>query len=72
MILPVRCFTCGKVIGHLWEEWLTLLQNDTPEGEALDRLGLVRYCCRRMLLTHADLIDKLLAYNIYEKRDEAS
>lgn len=30
---------------------------------ALDALGLKRYCCRRMILTHADLIDKLLAYN---------
>lgn len=30
---------------------------------ALDALKLTRYCCRRMLLTHADLIEKLLAYN---------
>ncbi|KAL3119449.1 hypothetical protein niasHT_008636 [Heterodera trifolii] len=26
----------------------------------LDRLGLRRYCCRRMLLSHVDLIEKLL------------
>uniref|UniRef100_A0A0G4HWT0 DNA-directed RNA polymerases I, II, and III subunit RPABC5 n=1 Tax=Chromera velia CCMP2878 TaxID=1169474 RepID=A0A0G4HWT0_9ALVE len=69
MIVPVRCFTCGKVIGHLWDEWLQLLENEVPEGQALGRLGLKRYCCRRMILTHADLIDKLLAYNVYDKRE---
>jgi DNA-directed RNA polymerase I, II, and III subunit RPABC5 len=31
-------------------------------SEALDDLGLTRYCCRRMILTHVDLIEKLLKY----------
>ena len=29
----------------------------TPEGEALDKLKLTRYCCRRHMLTHVDLVD---------------
>lgn len=41
---------------------------ETPEGiltilansEAMDQVGAKRYCCRRMLMTHVDLIEKLL------------
>ena len=41
----------------------------------MDKLGLVRYCCRRMVLTHVDLIEKLLLYNraylsLYHKHTE--
>merc|ERR1711976_447608 len=67
MIIPVRCFTCGKVIGNKWEAYLGLLQAEYTEGDALDALGLKRYCCRRMLLAHVDLIEKLLNYAPLEK-----
>ena len=26
MIIPIRCFTCNKVIAHLWEEYLKQIQ----------------------------------------------
>ncbi|THH12151.1 hypothetical protein EW145_g201 [Phellinidium pouzarii] len=68
MIIPVRCFSCGKVIGDKWNNYMLLLAaQDINEGEALDVLQLKRYCCRRMVLTHVDLIEKFLHYNSQER-----
>ena len=67
MIIPVRCFTCGKVIGNVWDKYLNLLDSGKEIAEALDILGMRRYCCRRMLISHVDLIEKLLEYNIYQR-----
>lgn len=58
-----------QVVGDKWESYLALLQEDITEGEALDKLKLKRYCCRRMILTHVDLIEKFLRYNPLEKKD---
>ncbi len=62
MIIPVRCFTCGKVIGSAWERYLQMLNSGKEAREALDELGLDRYCCRRMILSHVDLIDDVIIY----------
>ncbi|KAK0666152.1 8 kDa subunit-domain-containing protein [Cercophora samala] len=63
MIIPIRCFSCGKVVGDLWEKFVVLIEDKgLPDGEALDELGCKRYCCRRMVMTHVDLIEKLLKY----------
>lgn len=32
---------------------------DTEEKKVLDQLGLHRYCCRKHMLTHVDLMDKI-------------
>jgi len=62
LIIPVRCFTCGKPIGHLWEEYSKRVKSGEDAGKVLDELGITRYCCRRMLLTHVDLIDELMKF----------
>jgi DNA-directed RNA polymerase subunit N (RpoN/RPB10) len=28
MIIPIRCFTCNKVIAHLWEEYNKRIQEE--------------------------------------------
>lgn len=73
MIIPVRCFTCGKVIGNKYESYFRLMEaNDSRASDAMNELGLKRYCCRRMIFTHVDLIEKLLAYHTFQKKDDAA
>ena len=77
MIIPIRCFTCGKIIADKWEFYQkkkkeysqddrnkdTYIDLDklkkqeyTPEYKALNDCKLERICCRRMFLSHADLV----------------
>jgi DNA-directed RNA polymerase subunit N len=62
MIIPVRCFTCGKVIGDRWEEFSRRTRQGEDSGKVLDELGMKRYCCRRMFISHVEVIDELLRY----------
>jgi DNA-directed RNA polymerase subunit N len=62
MMVPVRCFTCGTVVGHTWDEYRERTARGENAGEVLTQLGLSRYCCRRMLLTHVDLLDEVGPY----------
>tara|TARA_Y100000031_G_C8076161_1_gene317441 strand:- start:337 stop:537 length:201 start_codon:yes stop_codon:yes gene_type:complete len=58
MIIPIRCFSCGKPVGHLWEEYKEKAsKKNTDVKKLMDDLGLERYCCRGLFLGHVDLID---------------
>ena len=81
MIIPVRCFTCGKVIANRWNfyqqkkteysqednskdtyidiQQLKMNKQTTPEHRALDDCKLHRICCRRMFLSHVDLVNTI-------------
>lgn len=61
MIIPIRCFSCNKVIGNKWEPYQKLLSDGKTPKEAMDKLSITRYCCRRMILSHVDIIDRLIA-----------
>ncbi|MFH1326789.1 MAG: DNA-directed RNA polymerase subunit N [archaeon] len=57
MIIPVRCFSCGKPIGHLWEEFKKRTTNGESAKKVLESLGIERYCCRAVFLGQEDHID---------------
>ncbi len=63
MIVPVRCFSCGKVVGSLYEEFVKRMERKENPEKALTELGIDRYCCRRMLASHVELIDEIAKYN---------
>jgi DNA-directed RNA polymerase subunit N len=58
---PVRCFSCGSVLGHNYDKYKELIKSKTPE-EALDDLGVRRYCCRRMFMSHVDIVNQITRY----------
>jgi len=59
MIVPIRCYTCGKPVGHLWDEYQKETRKGTKPATVLDRLGVERFCCRSLFLTHKDLTQKV-------------
>lgn len=73
MLIPVRCFTCNKVIGHKWNDYCQYVEEEMSSGKtemesrdiALQKVGLPpeKYCCRRMMLGHVNVIDDLLLYS---------
>ncbi|MHA1137928.1 MAG: DNA-directed RNA polymerase subunit N [Candidatus Thorarchaeota archaeon] len=63
MIIPVRCFTCGKVVADKYEQFQREIRQGEDPAKVLDDLGLNRYCCRRMLLAHIDIIDSFMAFS---------
>ena len=62
MIIPVRCFSCGKPIGHLYEEYLERVKKGEDKGKAMTDLGISRYCCRGVFLGHVDLLETVAQF----------
>lgn len=55
-MIPIRCFSCGKVIADKWTKYEQLRheRGRSEQGRILTELGLIRICCRRMFLTHEE------------------
>ena len=63
MIVPVRCFSCGKVVGDKLEDYNKRVEAGENASDVLTDLGVTRYCCRRMLLSHREIIDDVLKFH---------
>lgn len=65
MYFPLRCFTCGSVIGNLYDDYSKKVKEGKNPAKVLEDLGVERYCCRRMFLGHVEVMDKIVKYRKY-------
>ncbi len=62
MMIPIRCWSCGKPIAHLWEEYNERSKKGESKKDILDDLAVERYCCRAMFLGHVDMVDTIAQF----------
>lgn len=62
MLIPVRCFSCNKVIGHLEDAYKKMSENIGCQ-KTFEKLGINRICCKRMLVSYSDLTNNMNAYD---------
>ena len=62
MIIPIRCFSCGKPIAQDWEEYVERVSKGENQEKILDSLGHDMYCCRRMFISHTELIGESMQF----------
>ncbi len=65
MLIPVRCFSCGIVIADRWKKYKELIEEGKSVEEALNDIKLTRYCCRRMFVSHVELIEEVAPFSTY-------
>ena len=71
MLVPVRCFTCGKLIADKYSDYQNKIKTGEEPKKVLDELGLDRYCCRRMLLTTVETVQQVIPfYEAMHKRNQ--
>jgi len=61
MMVPVRCFSCGKIVADDYEKFKELAKRKSVL-EVFNELQIDRPCCRRMYLSSVEFIDELMEY----------
>ena len=54
-MIPVRCLSCGKVISAYFEAYKKRTDEGEDPKEVLEDLGIDKYCCRRMFISHVEV-----------------
>jgi DNA-directed RNA polymerase subunit N len=62
VLVPVRCFTCGKLIANIYNEFLTQVKQGEEPNKVMDSLKITRYCCRRMFVSSVETIYQVIPY----------
>ena len=60
MIIPIRCFTCNKTLGHLVPEIEALRETKAfpPNPDFFKTYGIKRYCCKTILISSVNAFEK--------------
>lgn len=64
MIIPVRCFTCGKVIAQKYNRYVELQNAGVPVPAIYQDIGITKMCCKRMFCSHANAVDNFAEYTV--------
>lgn len=78
MIIPIRCFTCNRVLASKYKKYKEIIAAETNNEniingdpnidltkeniyqKAFKEIGINdRYCCKRHMISHIDLIEKI-------------
>ena len=62
MLVPVRCFTCGKLVADKFGEYSNRVQTGEDPAQVMDSLNVKRYCCRRMFVSTVETIYQVIPY----------
>ena len=54
------------MVSDKWEDFVKRVKKGEDPKEVLDSLGVTRYCCRRMILSHVEISDSILQF--YEEK----
>lgn len=55
MLLPIRCFTCNKILGHFSD----IIEKDKVNDTFFKNNKIKRYCCKKILISSVDIHSSL-------------